>query len=447
MKTIKIIIALFLVLSLIAPAYAATILSNAETYLSVGHDYGHGNGKEACHPSVIDFLTEQGMENGWGGYRYWMVTTTDSGLYHVADPENPYIYGSNDGTTWTQILQLDDYGGVSLTHAAADPELIYDVTNNVIVAVWQRETDAPSFWLVTATINSSGTRSAVTNLDDENDADFGLGSPTVIRADATHWHMWGVVSPTGMPNNSANQIYYRFSSNGTDWGAAQLCTEDIIQDSYSGYTPWHIEARANPSVSGQVEIVVSSGVVGSQDAYSGLVLAHLRTTLSAPTTLTAPFAPTLLLAPSASGWDSLGLYRSTFVLRPDGSNLYMDLFYDGYNNDVDRVGFTSSIISPRYLYPANATAASSMDGITLTQSSGIFSLANLTVPSSLDNIVLAPHNLFAMADIDLSSAIDNIALTAHSNIRHPNGSPGGIIKKLDGSPGGVIKRYVNNSWQ
>lgn len=87
---------------------------------------------QAVHPDVLDF-----GEDGWNGYRYWMVMTPYPG--GDATKENPSILVSNDKETWVvpngltnPIVPQPETGGLN-----SDPDLWYDSATGRLYCLWR----------------------------------------------------------------------------------------------------------------------------------------------------------------------------------------------------------------------------------------------------------------------------------------------------------------------
>lgn len=207
-----------------------------------------------------------------------------------------------------------------------------------------------------------------------------LGTPGIAVHPVTgDWYMWGIDSPAEPDGFWDTQIYTLFSDDkGETWWsdenklshARKPCTVDIVQDSWDGYYPWHLEARFNRYTEDTIELLISCRPVSvGADDWGEMILAPLRTTFTNPTTVTAPLAPDYLLGPGVEdNWDDGGVYRASATFYRDGADIGFKVWYDGFsqaNPEIDRVGYTSGIVYEggvevvpeeyleTYIYPKN----------------------------------------------------------------------------------------------
>ncbi len=345
-----------------------TILANANDYIhSIGKIesdpdfFGDpaGDHLAACHASYVDMLKMHNIAS-WRSYRYWILITTDG----IFMNENPYLFASNNLTSWTEIIQVDDQGLLD-GEGSSDGSLVYDSDLNSMVLYFKRENPGQQKGIFRRTYNSSGELSAATLVISA--ATLGGMSPGIVRKLSDgNYHAWYIKpdGPTDPVGN--NQIYYRsLGADGLTPGAEQACTVDVIQDGYSGFYPWHIEARENLYIPGRVDFVIACKVAGG-DVYAGMVLVHAQGSFSTPTVITTPLAPDLLLAPAGA---EVGLYRSSFALDRSGSDLLITLAYDrfgGADPDFDRIAIINGVLQTNPGFPGitGLTTGGAISGLT-----------------------------------------------------------------------------------
>jgi len=437
-----------------------TILQNAASWIASINpphpDYGTSaqSDIQSVHQSVIDFAQVNDLSgnpiNQWRGYRYWLGMTT-------IIPENPVVYASNNNVDWTLQFWMDDvswYDSIDETMGpvAEDAEIIYDPVGDQIVCYWVRtdETTAPGYTgtvtpgpgVMRRTYSSAGALSAVTCVLPWEGLILYSNSPAVVREDATHWHMFGVVQDTtylSAKTADYQRITYRFSVDGITWGAVQyLGTVAEFTAAYPGFAPNHITAQFNPVIAGQVDLLINANVY-PQPAGSWLTncrLFHAVVNLSGPTAISYPLAPTAVLGPVSGSWDDVGIYRSGFTLTADSGEMTMRLWYSGIAVDnyptgqSCRTGYTEGVV---YQYDAGGIVApettpinASLGTLSLT-ASAILALDTL---SGVEYASLGTLALTAPATLGLG-ALSGVT-TAANQIRAPNGDVR-ILRNVDGT--------------
>ena len=436
-----------------------TILQNAASWIASINpphpDYGTSaqSDIQSVHQSVIDFAQVNDLSgnpiNQWRGYRYWLGMTT-------IIPENPVVYASNNNVDWTLQFWMDDvswYDSIDETMGpvAEDAEIIYDPVGDQIVCYWVRtdETTAPGYTgtvtpgpgVMRRTYSSAGALSAVTCVLPWEGLILYSNSPAVVREDATHWHMFGVVQDTtylSAKTADYQRITYRFSVDGITWGAVQyLGTVAEFTAAYPGFEPNHITAVANPAISGQIDLLINALVTPRPASWlSGCRLFHAVVNLPDPTAISYPLAPTAVLAPVAGSWDDIGIYRSGFTLTAASGEMTMRLWYSGIANtdsypESCRTGYTEGVV---YQYDAGGVITPY----------GEFTIADAYSASSADNIALAlAGGTFAIAGAYSASSADNLTLSQSSSVTWPIRSITGDARTLNKT----LRRFVAGTWQ
>jgi hypothetical protein len=356
---------------------------------------------QACHPSVIDFLTEYGIA-AWpvghaDAHRFWAVYTSDQDCINGGLPENLYIQVSDDGVTWevspfglalngseTQ-KRLTSFGLCNISYVGqeqrtvADPGIIYDEWNDqILIFSIAEEKPSPSSGDITVklkrqTLSNTGVVGTLqdTNIGPTWNYDAPLLSPAVVYATQNHLHLWGVCDDRWF--DGVQTIYHAESTdNGLTWTTPAACGPNT-NTFWPGHFPWHLDAKLRPGGGGTVDLLIMSEPADGN--YGQLAsLLPMQTTHAAPTTISAPLATDTILdkrPAEATEWDK-SLYRSAFVPRWENYELTFDVWYDGVTvvGTYDRVGFTSGglgIFSGPTVYN-NRPAGSYAPGTTITLS-------------------------------------------------------------------------------
>ena len=375
----------------------ATVLSNAATPLwsFAVQNYPH-NGIANAHPAVIDFLTQYGLpkwpRTGGDGWRFWGAITT-------VWPEDPYLFVSDDGINWRpapascrrldrQSATWDDIDADFLPSnsggSGEDIDLVYDPDKDQLVAFWVRNkapfadgADGVTRGVVNNDLTFSNGKAIgypVTDLSNPSN------SPSIVREDANHWHMWGVFFKAGVKNGVDNKgrMTYRSSADGVTWSDYQFVDDSLFHKVFPHDTLNHLSAFPDPSQPDRVFILAQTGPTETIDDNTGGILKNgrlvlLATTYSNPTVISEVPLSDYILASSVpdsseannpcTPWDAGGLYRSDAQVRVVGDYLFMDLWYNGiqgiwgvtYDYGLDGtgatgpggwIGFTSGPILP-----------------------------------------------------------------------------------------------------
>jgi hypothetical protein len=360
---------LLLLLTFAVTASATELLQHAGSPLATLGVQSSTAQLQANHPSVIDFLTEYGIAEWPVGHadahRFWAVYTSDEDCVTGALPENIYIQVSDDGVTWDESpaglalngsetqKRLTSFGVCNPAYLGekqrnvADPAIIYDQWDDqLIVFGISEEWTSPASsdfqaYITRQTISNQlvvGTLAHLASTGPTWNYDNPWLSPGVVYESQNHLHMWTVAY-------GLHEIYHLESTNnGLTWGAASLCGPNT-NAFWTNHYPFHLEAKTRPEGGGIVDLLIMSEPAnGDYGDFASLL--PMQTTLTAPTTLSAPLAiDTILDKPAgttAPQWDK-GLYRSAFVPRWENHELHFDVWYDGVVQFYiyDRVGFTS----------------------------------------------------------------------------------------------------------
>lgn len=260
------------------------------------------------HPSVIFF------ENGWNGYKYWMVVTPYPMHVEYKDRwECPCIYASNDGIKWDLPLGLtnpiDDLfkEDIIAKNFFSDPHL---VVKDGQLECWYRITkktkdDANTILIrkrTTDGINWSE-REILANPEDSSIAST-LGD--MVRSQAVlynngKYRMWYVDNKRNVGHRN---ICYSESTDGHIWQNRIIC------DTRKEINPWHIDVSM---IDGVYYLTIydlwNLTLWGSKD---GISFEYIKETLS----------PSLVYG----SFYSDGLYRSSLIKDCSGYKLYFSAF-------------------------------------------------------------------------------------------------------------------------
>ncbi|TGE31417.1 hypothetical protein [Desulfosporosinus sp. Sb-LF] len=260
---------------------------------------------QSVHPSIIDFMTEYGI-NSWGGFRYWMAFTPYPN-YNSAF-ENPSLLVSKDGLNW-----IDPPGiknplvskplGSYLGNYNSDPELVFDPDQDTLILYWREYYQDAYEEIWVKKISSNHTlRDKILCFKKTWDHQTGLMlSPTVWRKSAQEWYMWTT------DGNVTMHLYT--SADGITWSLGQPCSAPWNTWN-GGYIPWHIGAKPN-HLEQEIEFLISGWP--NKGTIKDCQLLYATAPMSQPKELSMPL-PGPLLGPGAGDqWDDGYIYRSSFV--------------------------------------------------------------------------------------------------------------------------------------
>lgn len=291
------------------PAFAGTVLVNPTSHLTIPTYDGAG---QTVHPDVVYF------QNGWHGYKYWMAVTP----YPDTDDtyENPSIYQSSDGITWsvpeglTNPLEPHPSGN----YHNCDPDIFYDSASDQL-------------WLYFATIDSDSQVKGDQYIYRKTSSDGvnwspkeqilslpyeQMVSPTVCKKGSTYY-LWGIDTGPNACFGSYKKMTVRTSTDGVNWGNPTNCTID----GFGGY-PWHLDVIYN-SERDEFWGVVSRITFGSSCMAPGMKLTFIRSQDG----IRWSALKGDLLAPASGNFDARQCYRGSLAIA-DGK---LKLWYSGYN--------------------------------------------------------------------------------------------------------------------
>ena len=259
------------------------------------------SGVEAIHPDVID------MGSAWNGYRYWMVHTPYNG---TADTEQPCIVATNDisnGGTWvvptgyTNPITADPAGA---THMA-DTDIVYDATNDRLYVFYVNTDESTYHDIRSKWTDGDGTWSTETTV--LTGAANTYTNPSVIPT-ASGWRMYYT------RDNANTSLFYRDTTSTTPdsgYGAEQTATQPLPTNAAKGTTKIQ-NINICKDTNGDIISVVSDATSTSLDG--DLIFAR-----STDGGSTFTLAKAVAIHPSASGWDSGGIYRACLLVNTSGT--------------------------------------------------------------------------------------------------------------------------------
>lgn len=434
------------------------LLTNASGYLqgTGAPNYTGGLGKkmidswECCHPTIIDFLAEHGMDT-WGGYRYFCAWTTAQACTYSGEPEDVYFQRSNNGLTdWTAPQELDMYGvcvGMTESKNSSDPCAVYDPWNDVVRVFFLRENAITgTSQLHMRTINSSGIVGAAVPCTMGGDTFVGHSA---VYVEENKLLFWAIDFTHGKPRF----VHAVSEDNGLTLGTLEICN-DIVGATFPNCHPWHMEVRKNPHNTNIIEILTSCQH-DTGDVFEDMFTAVFRTTVQNPAVLTTLTSTRVLSKGIPSAWDEYGLYKPSFIPYYVGGDLHIRHWYDGfgyaYDGLYDLTGYTQGLI---YAHSDDHTALTREDDtITLTGwvgsqtfykwGDGEWQDYNDTPFSANDEAVLSYYSM----DSVYPEAVQTYELSSSHPIKLISGVSAGELKKINGSSAGIIKYNVSGIWQ
>lgn len=261
------------------------------------------------HPSVLFF------ENGWNGYKYWMVVTPYP--MHVVYKDRwecPCIYVSNDGIKWEVPAGLnnpiDDLSSedIDAKNFFSDPHLVY---NNGILECWYRITkksdnDANTILIRKKTVDGISWSSREILADPaESSIKTTLGD--MVRSQAVlynngKYRMWYV---DNKKNVGQRNVCCSESADGISWKNRDICVlggKDI--------NPWHIDVAKLDGV--YYLTIYDLWNLSLWESQDGISYKYKKEILS----------PSLVYG----SFYSDGLYRSSLIKDDSGYKLFFSAF-------------------------------------------------------------------------------------------------------------------------
>ena len=264
---------------------------------------------QPMHPDVVY------IKDGFHGFKYWMAYT--SYPFSMDRYENPCIAVSNDGINWTAPAKLKNPVAPAPEDVGkgghfSDTDILYDNNKLDMYYVYNKEhVLGPSKFY--RSISSDGIKWTKPQLIYKCSGPISGYSPAIIK-DSNIYKMWYI--------SEGNIMSYVSSKNSMNWSKRKTCKIHI-----PGWTIWHLD------------------VAKTDMGYEGLLCARdnkSRNTalfyIKSNDGLTWSPSNTPVIYPSAKGWDSMDIYRST-LLKQNG--LYR-IWYSACNfNEKWGIGYTS----------------------------------------------------------------------------------------------------------
>jgi hypothetical protein len=282
-------------------------------------------GDEMVHPDVYFNAA------GWHGFRYWMAATP----YESSNSqyENPSVYVSNDGQTWSTppgltnpIVAKPAYGYNSDTDLVDGLDgrlyLFYRVVDNVNggVELWVTSSSDGAAWSAPVKIL-------------EPDAATDMPASQAVVFTGSEWSMYYVDVKTG----ALNTVRRRTAASPVGpWSAPVTMTIDAAP---AGQEYWHLDAK---NYGGQTILLLVTTTEGSD----GGGLANLFFAWSDNGNTFTRGTNAIIPKPTVAAWDST-LYRASFVPVSDGGETKLDIWYSANGTSGWRIGYSTASLGRR----------------------------------------------------------------------------------------------------
>jgi hypothetical protein len=263
---------------------------------------------QPMHPDVVY------INNGFHGFKYWMAYT--SYPYSMGNYENPCVAVSNDGISWISSDKLRNPivpppKDVNKGGHYSDTDILYDNKKLDIYYVYNKEgVLGPSKFY--RSVSSDGIKWTKPQLVYQCNGPISGYSPAIIK-DNNIYKMWYI--------SEGNVLSYVSSKNNMNWSKRKICKIYI-----PGWTIWHLDVAKTD--------VGYEGLLCARDNKScNTALFYIKSTDG----LKWSSSNLPVIYPSAKGWDSMDIYRST-LLKQNG--LYK-IWYSACNfNEKWGIGYT-----------------------------------------------------------------------------------------------------------
>lgn len=280
---------------------------NAPSPLTIVTPDGTG---QVVEPAV-EFVPE-----GWNGHKWWACITGYAGSN--ANIENPAVYYSDDGSTFTPVpgvpfpLVPKPTGGTN-----ADPNIVLgpDGTMHIFWITLGVPAGVQAVWWTSSTNGTTWTTPVVV-FQGTAATDAPTGPTFVYDKPGNQWICHYVDAHNAALIYPLKRRTCPGTSPGGTWSSATVCTLTGVP---GGRTPWenHVRIRGD-----QYHMVITFADLGTGGAATTL---HFG--VSEDKGLTWTFNPTPLLAASAGGWDNSQIYRADIVPMDDGGTGIYYLLY------------------------------------------------------------------------------------------------------------------------
>ena len=280
----------------------------------------HEGSGQAVHPSVLFF------EDGWNGWRYWMVMTPYPNFNEAH--EDPNIVVSNDGVKW----QVPDGLTNPIDDAKGRPDPYNSdahltMRDNEMVLTW-RMVDRPnkgreSFWMTMSRDGvhwSPKTKIWWPELSDRH-------SSTVAQSLLWLGNRWRLyfISTTLSPNRLVWVESTKSVPTPSDWGEAHECSMDFVLPSDRDF--WHSEIQYHD---GEYWGIVSDANRRTTGVNGVIYLLHSTDGTK------WELSPVPLVPQAGDGHDSL--YKTGFILSGAGESMTIDVYYSAYDRNTREWG-------------------------------------------------------------------------------------------------------------
>lgn len=280
----------------------------------------HEGSGQAVHPSVLFF------EDGWNGWRYWMVMTPYPNFNEAH--EDPNIVVSNNGVDW----QVPDGLTNPIDDAKGRPDPYNSdahltMRDNEMVLTW-RMVDRPnkgreSFWM---TMSRDGVHWSPKQkiwwpeLSDRH-------SSTVAQSLLWLGDRWRLyfISTTVSPNQIVWVESTKAVPTPSDWSKPQECSMDFTLPSDRDF--WHSEIQYRD---GEYWGIVSDANRRTTGVNGVIYLLHSTDGTK------WELSPVPLVPQAGDGHDSL--YKTGFILSGKGESMTIDVYYSAYDRQTREWG-------------------------------------------------------------------------------------------------------------
>lgn len=285
---------------------------NCKYKLNIRSTYGD---IEAYHPKVLAF------ENGWNGYKYWMVYTP----YPQGDDskENPHIATSNNLIEWETpeglINPLDErVDDGEPKQYNSDAHIVYNSDLDIMECYWRYVDDKSNKCIIYRMKSEDGInwdkKEIAISSNDRQEKDY--VSPAIIYEDKLY-KMWYV--------DKNNTVTYAVSQDGINW----IDKKNVNIEYEEKLKTWHLDVIKTNK--GYEMITVAYDKWANHNDMS------LYYTSSSDGVVWDKAKEILKPTVKSNNWDNKGIYRSSFIYQ-DG--IYY-VFYSGtsreYNHGIGLV--------------------------------------------------------------------------------------------------------------
>ena len=280
----------------------------------------------STHPSV------QYFQDGWNGYKYWMAMTPNTGV--LDNMENPSIYVSQDGITWTVPSGLIN----SLVPAPVlghncDTDMIYNAATKELYLYYLESDDVSGSYVKLLKSSDGVNWSAPEVVVTDFRAKYSVLSPTIEYVQALNkYYMWAVNAGNPGWQNQNNIVERRESTDGVNW-SEPVAVSDFNQ---LGTQVWHLFIRYIPSKN-EYWAIYPAYPNGSGSNNTMLYYAKSTDGMNWTT-----YAKPAIDKGATGTWDDKEIYRSSFIYDPV-SDIFK-VWYGGIQDSqyIWKIGYTQT---------------------------------------------------------------------------------------------------------